>query len=68
MPEYRTFKRKRNERKEKKYTGTISPVEFPRKRQNAEKQATVKNQDQFPGWKGTHVQGEMSRTAQSTPL
>lgn len=55
MPEYRTFKRKRNERKEKKYTGTISPVDFPRKRQSAEKQTTVKNQDQFPGWKETHV-------------
>lgn len=46
-----------------KYMGTISPVEFPRKAR-AEKQATVKNQDPFLGWKETHVQGE---TSQSTP-
>lgn len=42
MPEYRTLRGK-SERKEKKNMGTISLVEFPRKRQRrAEKQATVK--------------------------
>ena len=42
MPEYRNLRGK-NERKEKKNMGTISPVEFTRKRQRrAEKQATVK--------------------------